>query len=146
MEEARIPVADLPTGPKDAFASTVLSVEEEAVIVAFRRHTQLPPDDGRYAPPPTIPRLTRSSGHRCLQRHAEVSKGLPQVEGEASPKRKFKAYPIGPISHIDIAEVSRTAEGKLYLLVAIDRTLEVRLCRNSARRSRGATPQISCVG
>ena len=29
-------VADLPTGPKDA-ASTVLSIEEEAVIVAFRR-------------------------------------------------------------------------------------------------------------
>ena len=28
-------VADLPTGPKDA-ASTVLSIEEEAVIVAFR--------------------------------------------------------------------------------------------------------------
>jgi transposase InsO family protein len=45
---------------------------------------------------------------------------LPQVEGEASPKRKFKAYPIGYF-HIDIAEV-RTAEGKLYLLVAIDRT------------------------
>ena len=44
----------------------------------------------------------------------------PQVEGEASPKRKFKAYPIGYF-HIDIAEV-RTAEGKLYLLVAIDRT------------------------
>ena len=35
-------------------------------------------------------------------------------------QRKFKAYPIGYF-HIDIAEV-RTAEGKLYLLVAIDRT------------------------
>jgi hypothetical protein len=29
---------------------------------------------------------------------------LPQVEGEASAKRKFKAYPIGYF-HIDIAEV-----------------------------------------
>ena len=110
-------VADLPTGPKDA-ASTVLSIEEEAVIVAFRRHTLLPLDDCLYALQPTIPHLTRSSLHRCLQRH-EVSR-LPQVEGEASPKRKFKAYPIGYF-HIDIAEV-RTAEGKLYLLVAIDRT------------------------
>ena len=35
-------------------------------------------------------------------------------------KRKFKTYPIGYF-HIDIAEV-RTAEGKLYLFVAIDRT------------------------
>ena len=35
-------------------------------------------------------------------------------------KEKFKSYPIGYF-HIDIAEV-RTAEGKLYLFVAIDRT------------------------
>jgi len=40
----RASVADLPTGPKEA-RSTVLSVEEEAVIVAFRRYTLLPLDD-----------------------------------------------------------------------------------------------------
>ena len=34
-------VADLPTGPKDA-KSTVLKVEDKAIIVAFRRHTLLP--------------------------------------------------------------------------------------------------------
>ena len=105
-------VVDLPTGPKDA-GSTVLTVEEEAVIVAFRRHTLLPLDDCLYALQPTIPHLTRSSLHRCLQRHG-ISR-LPPVEGEASPKRKFKAYPIGYF-HIDIAEV-RTAQGKLYLLI-----------------------------
>lgn len=33
----RTSVADLPTGPKDP-KSTVLSVEEEAAIVAFRKH------------------------------------------------------------------------------------------------------------
>ena len=32
---------DLPTDPKDA-RSTVLTVEEEAIIVAFRSHTLLP--------------------------------------------------------------------------------------------------------
>ena len=37
----RTSVADLPTGPKDA-KSTVLTREEEAVIVAFRRHTLQP--------------------------------------------------------------------------------------------------------
>jgi hypothetical protein len=110
-------VCDHPTGPKEP-RSTVLTVEEEAMVVAFRRHTLLPLDDCLYALQPTIPRLTRSSLHRCLQRHG-ISR-LPQVEGEASPKRKFKAYPIGYF-HIDIAEV-RTAQGKLYLLVAIDRT------------------------
>jgi hypothetical protein len=45
---------------------------------------------------------------------------LPDVEDGKGIKRKFKIYPIGYF-HIDIAEV-RTAEGKLYLLVAIDRT------------------------
>jgi transposase InsO family protein len=114
---ARTSVSDLPTGPREP-RSTVLSAEEEAVVVAFRRHTLLPLDDCLYALQPTLPHLTRSSLHRCLQRHG-ISR-LPQVEGEASAKRKFKAYPIGYF-HIDIAEV-RTAQGKLYLLVAIDRT------------------------
>src|SRR5436305_7915668 len=40
----RTTVADQRTGPKDP-RSTVLSVEEEAVVVAFRRHTLLPLDD-----------------------------------------------------------------------------------------------------
>jgi len=110
-------VADLPTGPREP-KSTVLSIGEEAIVIAFRRHTLLPLDDCLYALQPTIPHLTRSSLHRCLQRHG-ISR-LPQVEGDTPDRRKFKAYPIGYF-HIDIAEV-RTEEGKLYLFVAIDRT------------------------
>ena len=113
----RTSVTDLPTGPKDP-RSTVLSIEEEAVILAFRRHTLLPLDDCLYALQPTLPHLTRSSLHRCLQRHG-VSR-MPDTEGDKAVKKKFKAYPIGYF-HIDIAEV-QTAEGKLYLFVAIDRT------------------------
>ena len=37
----RTSVADLPTGPKDA-KSTVLTPDEEAMIVAFRRHRECP--------------------------------------------------------------------------------------------------------
>ena len=110
-------VVDLPTGPKEP-KSTVLSIEEEAIIVTFRRHTLLPLDDCLYALQATVPHLTRSSLHRCLQRHG-ISR-LPEVEGDKPDKRKFKTYPIGYF-HIDIAEV-RTEAGKLYLLVAIDRT------------------------
>ena len=113
----RSSVTDLPTGPKHP-KSTVLTIEEEAIVIAFRRHTLLPLDDCLYALQPTIPHLTRSSLHRCLQRHG-ISR-LPQVEGDTPDRRKFKAYPIGYF-HIDIAEV-RTEEGKLYLFVAIDRT------------------------
>ncbi len=72
---------------------------------------------GLYALQLSIPHLTRSSLHRCFQRH-DISR-LPDVEGD-KPKKKFKQYPIGYF-HIDIAEV-RTKEGKLYLFVAIDRT------------------------
>jgi transposase InsO family protein len=113
----RSSVADLPTGPKNPHSS-VLSLEEEAIIVAFRKHTLLPLDDCLYALQPTIPRLSRSSLHRCLQRH-EISR-LPEVVGDKPTKKKFKSYPIG-FFHIDIAEV-QTAEGKLRLFVAIDRT------------------------
>jgi transposase InsO family protein len=120
----RTSVADLPTGPKDP-RSTVLSIEEEAVIVAFRKYTLLPLDDCLYALQPTIPHLTRSSLHRCLQRHG-ISR-LPEVEGDKPAKKKFKRYPIG-FFHIDIAEV-RTAEGKLYLFVAIDRTSKFAFAR-----------------
>jgi transposase-like protein len=44
----RSSVTDLPTGPT-APRSTVLSLEDEAVVVAFRRHTLLPLDDCLYA-------------------------------------------------------------------------------------------------
>src|SRR3954451_14494106 len=109
--------ADLPTGPK-APRSTVLTLAEEAVIVAFRRHTLLPLDDCLYALQPTLPHLTRSSLHRCLQRHG-ISR-LPETEGDKPKRSRFKAYPIGYFQ-TDIAEV-RTEEARLYLLVAIDRT------------------------
>jgi hypothetical protein len=133
--KSRKSVSDLRTGPKEP-RSTVLTIEEEAVVVAFRRHTLLPLDDCLYALQPTIPHLTRSSLHRSLQRHG-ISR-LPQVEGKASPRSKFKVYPIGYF-HIDIAEV-RTAQAKLYLIVAIDRTSKpafVELHEKVARRTAG---------
>ena len=110
-------VHDAPMGPKTA-RSSVLTIEEEAMIVAFRKHTLLPLDDCLYALHATIPHLTRSALHRCFQRHG-ISR-LPEVEGDKTAKPSFKRYPIGYF-HIDIAEV-RTEEGKLHLFVAVDRT------------------------
>ncbi|GJD81666.1 IS481 family transposase [Methylobacterium gregans] len=109
--------ADAAMGPKEP-RSTTLTPEEEAIVVAFRRHTLLPLDDCLYGLQPTIVHLTRSSLHRCLQRHG-ISR-LPEIEGDKPEKKRFKQYPIGYF-HIDIAQVS-TEEGKLYLFVAIDRT------------------------
>jgi transposase InsO family protein len=113
----RVSASDAAMGPKEPH-STVLTKGEEALIVAFRKHTLLPLDDCLYALQATVPHLTRSSLHRCFQRHG-ISR-LPQTEGDKPSKQKFKAYPIGYF-HIDIAEVC-TEEGRLYLFVAIDRT------------------------
>jgi transposase InsO family protein len=131
----RTSTVDRKTGPTDP-RSTVLSPEDEAVIVAFRRHTLLPLDDCLYTLQASIPRLTRSSLHRCLQRHG-ISR-LPDVEGDKPQRSKFKRYPIGYF-HIYIAEV-RTEEGKLYLLVAIDRISKfafVELHEKATRRVSG---------
>lgn len=122
---------DRPTGPKQNH-STVLSVEDEAIIIAFRRHTLLPLDDCLYALQATIPHLTRSSLHRCLQRHGIAQ--LPKVEGDKPGRKRFKTYPIGYF-HIDIAEV-QTAAGKLSLFVAIDRTSKFAFVKLVAKANR----------
>ncbi len=124
----RTSVEDAPMGPTPR--STVLTQEEEAIAVAFRKHTLLPLDDCLYALQSTIPHLSRSALHRCFQRH-EINR-LPQVEGHPSArKKKFKEYPIGYF-HIDITEV-RTAEGRLYLFVAIDLTSKFAFARLADR-------------
>jgi len=88
----RATVEDLKTGPKEP-RSTVLTEAEEVAVVAFRRHTLLPLDDCLYALQPSIPHLTRSALHRCLQRHG-ISR-LPDVEGDKPKRQKFKRHPIG---------------------------------------------------
>ena len=109
-------VKDLPMGPKRP-RSTVLTEQEEAMIVAFRRMTRLSLDDCLYALQEKIPHLTRASLHRCFKRHG-VNR-LPESDSKPAKKR-FKAYPIGYF-HLDICHLS-SDEGKLYLFVAIDRT------------------------
>src|SRR5215217_7183278 len=140
----RSTTADAKMGPKVA-RSTVLTPEEEAVIVAFRRHTLLPLDDCLYALQPTIPHLRRSSLHRCFQRHGIAR--LPDIEGDKPKRSRFKPYPIGYF-HLDIAEV-HTEEGRLYLFVAIDRTSKfafVELHEKATRRVAGDFLRESWLG
>ncbi len=92
-------VEDSSMGPKEP-RSTVLTPEEEAIAITFRRHTLLPLDDCLYALQATIPHLTRSGLHRLFQRHA-ISR-LPDAGDGTSAKKKFKTYPIGYFP-IDIA-------------------------------------------
>ena len=131
----RAGVADLPTGPREP-KSTKLTPEEEAVIVAIRRHTLLALGDCLYALQPT-------------QDAAAWDQSAPDVDGDLPAKKTFKACPIG-FFHIrcpavvcsqttsgDITEV-QTAEGRLYLFVAIDRTRKfafVELHRTALRKT-----------
>ena len=105
-----------------AAASTVLTAEQEAMAVAFRRPMFLPLDDCLYALQAPIPQLSRSALHRCFQHHG-ISR-LPLSEaGQSPPKKKIKDYPIGYL-HVDFAEV-QTEEGRPYLFMAIDRARQV---------------------
>ena len=54
----RATVEDLKAVPKEP-RSTVLTESQEAMIVAFRRHTLLPVADCLYALQPSIPHLTK---------------------------------------------------------------------------------------
>ena len=112
-------VQDAPRGPKNPH-STILKREEEALIIAFRKHTLLSLDDCLYSLQKTIPKLTRSNLYRCFRRHSiqKLPSATP-LNKKISPK-KFKKYPIGYF-HIDITEV-RTKEGKQQMYVAVDRT------------------------
>ena len=85
-------VEDRKTGPKGP-RSTVLSEAKEAMVVAFRRHTLLPLDDCLYALQPSIPHLTLSAPHRCLQRHG-ISR-LPDIQGDKPRRQRFKRHPTG---------------------------------------------------
>lgn len=64
----RTTTADAPMGPNDP-RSTVLTPAEEAIVLEFRRRTLLPLDDVLGCLMDTIPNLSRSALHRCLQRH-----------------------------------------------------------------------------
>jgi hypothetical protein len=76
--------------------STVFSEDEEAVIVAFRRHALLLPDDCLYVLQPSIQHLTRSSLHRCLQRYG-ISR-LLDVEGDEPKRQQFKRSPFATVA------------------------------------------------
>jgi len=112
----RTSTADAPMGPHLP-RSRVLTPAEEAMVVEFRRRTLLPLDDVLGCLRETIPTLTRSTLHRCLQRHG-ISR-LPDNGEKASKRGRFTETKIGYV-HIDSCEF-RHAEGRLVMFLAIDR-------------------------
>ena len=87
------------------------------MIVEFRRRTLLPLDDVMGCLKDSIPNLTRSSLHRCLERYG-ISR-LPDSQEKASKRGKFAETTIGYV-HLDHCEL-RLTDGKLHMFLAIDR-------------------------
>ena len=108
--------ADARMGPRQP-RSSVLTEAEEVIVVEFRRRTLLPLDDVLGCLRGTIPTLSRSALHRCLQRHG-LSR-LPQDEDKTSKRKRFTETRIGYV-HIDVCEL-RLSTGKLFMFLAIDR-------------------------
>jgi transposase InsO family protein len=119
---SRTSTEDLPMGPRNP-RSTTLTELEEAAVVAFRVQTRLPLDDVFAALKPAIPRLTRSTLHRCLQRQG-VSR-LPRPKRQR--RGQFDPCELG-FFHIDIAHL-HTAKEKAYLFVAVDRVSKLAFAR-----------------
>ena len=113
---SRTTTNDAQMGPSSPH-STVLTRAEEAMVVEFRRRTLSPLDDVLGCLKESIPKLTRSSLHRCLERHG-ISR-LPNSTDKGAKRGKFTETAIGYV-HIDISEL-RLAEGKLNMFLAIDR-------------------------
>ena len=92
-----------PTHP----SSMVLNADEEAMIVAFRRHTRLPTDDCLYALQPTIPHLTRSSLYRCWAAAWNIA--TSRDGRRQAQTAKVQALPCGifPYRHRRIAHQRR---------------------------------------
>ena len=76
-------------GPKER-RSTVLSAEEEALAVAFRKHTLLPLDDCLYALQAAIPHLTRSS--LCWYLQGRIKKTRQAKSNAAKGWRSFSSF------------------------------------------------------
>jgi hypothetical protein len=112
---SRTTTSDAPMGPRKP-CSSVLTAVEEAIVVEFRRRTLLPLDDVLGCLRETIPRLTRSALHRCLQRHG-ISR-LPTAGAKPPRRGRFAETTIGFV-HVDVSEL-RLSQGKLHMFLGID--------------------------
>ena len=119
-------VQDKKCGPPSESRS--FTKEQEAIAVAVRKKLKLSIERCFYLLKETIPHLSLSSLYRCYKRH-----NINRIEEakKVSKKKKFKDYPPGYV-HVDITTM-RTAEGRLYLFVGIDRITKfcfIRLYKN----------------
>src|SRR5215204_1639195 len=120
--KARSSTTDQRTGPREP-RSAVLSADEEAVVVAFRRHTLLPLDDCLDALQPTLPHLTRSTLHRGLgEGGAVVRQHDADRVGHCSCKRPEEVAGDAPgclLMQLDEGELGCAVDGDQEIELAL---------------------------
>lgn len=119
--------AELAKGPKQP-VSSVLSADDEALIVAFRKLSRLPLDACWTRLRPMIPSLSRSGLHRCLKRWriSRVPAGLRAIP----PAIEFE----NDSAHFDLEAYRFAAPGgERYLLMATGQQRKVVFAKWAAK-------------
>ena len=120
-----------PRAPK----STVLTPAEEAVVVAFRQKTLLPLEDVLGCLRDTIPNLSRSALHRCLQRH-----GISRLPVETNREGPVLPLPRHILSETHLNELCASAH--FARRTTLDcQSLSISVCLDSANRTARARPE-----
>lgn len=98
--------------------ATTLSAEEERLAVELRQSLALSLDDIVEVLKRCVnPALSRSSIHRCLQRHGVSARPVK----EPDPRRLFDTQAPAGFIHVDLKYLSRLGGKPAYAFVAIDR-------------------------
>ena len=120
---ARTTTTDAPMGPSSPH-STVLTRVEEARVIEFRRRPLLPLDDVLGCLRDSIPKLTRSSLHRCLERHGISRPPPPAFQrrcrrnlGRLRPKTRTR-FPSGATSPRQLSATSTSTSASCASLRA----------------------------
>ena len=119
--------AELAKGPKRP-VSTVLSADDEALIIAFRKLSKLPLDACWTRLRPMIPTLSRSGLHRCLKRWR-----ISRVPASLRPKPPAIAF-ANDSGHFDLDPYRFAAPGgERYLLMATGQQRKVVFAKWAAK-------------
>lgn len=105
----------------------MLSLHDEALIVALRRCFLLRLDDCLRLAEHFVPHVTRSTLYRCVRKHGLARMGRDDRKDIPKRKRRYLPRPTGYfyISQIDL----RSEWGPLRILVGVDRVTRIALAR-----------------
>lgn len=134
-------VHDLKCGRRKG-QGTVLTREQEQIIVEIRSKGLHTLDDIYCMFKPMWPNLTRSNLYRCLKRHnlSRLSDILPRGEAKKGERGVFKDYEPGYL-HMDTTEV-RVEKKRFYVYAAVDRATRYAYVEVRKRKTMNTSTEV----